>query len=170
MSHGDLLQAVRRARSAGNVDALVDLVPYSRFLGLTAEVSGNDLIVTMSFSDHLIGNAAIGALHGGTLGALLESTAIFKLLWDTESAALPKTINITVDYLRSGKARDTHARADFIRRGRRVVNVRAVAWQDDRTQPIAAANAHFLLKPASEPRLRPRRAGHRQSRPAAVQR
>lgn len=147
MSRPPLLQAIRGARDAGDVKCLVDLIPYSRFLGLTAEVADDDLIVTMGFTDQLIGNPAIPALHGGTLGALLESAAIFKLLWERESATLPKTINITVEYLRSGKARDTHARADFIRHGRRVANVRAVAWQEDRQRLIAAANAHFLLKP-----------------------
>jgi uncharacterized protein (TIGR00369 family) len=147
MSAVPLLEAIRRARDAGDVNALIDLIPYSRFLGLTADVSDGDLIVRMGFSDHLIGDAAIRALHGGTLGALLESTAIFKLLWETESADLPKTINITVEYLRSGKPLGTHARADFIRHGRRVANVRAVAWQEDASRPIAAANAHFLLQP-----------------------
>lgn len=147
MSQPPLLEAIRSARDAGDVNALVDLIPYSRFLGLTAAVVDDDLIVTMGFSDHLIGNAAIDAIHGGVLGALLESAAIFKLLWERESAALPRTINITVEYLRSGKARATHARADFIRHGRRVANVRAVAWQEDRSRLIAAANAHLLLSP-----------------------
>ncbi len=147
MSDDRLLRAIRRARDQGSVRAVVDLIPYSRFLGLTADVSGDDLIVTLGFSEHLIGDATIGALHGGAIGALLESTAILKLLWETESAALPKTINITVEYLRSGKTRDTHASAEFVRHGSRVANVRAVAWQEDPSRPIAAANAHFLLKP-----------------------
>jgi uncharacterized protein (TIGR00369 family) len=143
-----LLETIRRARDAGDLRVVVDLIPYSRFLGLTADTNEGDLVVRMGFSDHLLGNAALGALHGGTLGALLESTAIFKLLWETESAGLPKTINITVEYLRSGRAVDTYARADFTRRGRRVASVRAVAWQTSPSRPIAAANAHFLLKPA----------------------
>ena len=58
---------------------------------------------------------------------------------------VPKTINITVEYLRSGKPQDTFARAVFTKHGRRVANVRAYAWQDDPTKPVAAANAHFLL-------------------------
>jgi acyl-coenzyme A thioesterase PaaI-like protein len=104
----------------------------------------------MKFADHLIGNATIPALHGGTLGALLESTAVFKLMLEGETIAIPKTINITVEYLRTGKARDTFARAQFTRHGRRVANVRAFAYQDDPDKPIAAANAHFLLVPPDE--------------------
>ena len=37
-----------------------------------------------------------------------------------------------VDYLRSGRPVDTHARAIVTRQGRRVTNVRVEAWQEDR--------------------------------------
>jgi len=87
----------------------------------------------------------VPALHGGTLGALMESTAIFKLLWHGETTTVPKTINITVEYLRGARPQDVLARAEFTRRGRRVANVRVSAWQDDPDEPVAVATAHFLL-------------------------
>ena len=59
---------------------------------------------------------------------------------------MPKTINITVDYLRSARLVDTHARAMITKHGRRVANVQVRAWQGDESKPIAAAHAHFLLK------------------------
>ena len=96
----------------------------------------------------LIGNAALPALHGGSLGALLESTAHFQLLWDAETVVLPKTIDITVDYLRTGRPVDSWARAIITRQGRRVANVRVEAWQEDRARPIAIAHGHFLILPA----------------------
>ena len=61
---------------------VLDRVPYARFLRLRAERQGDALTVTMPFADRLIGNPVLPALHGGTVGALLESAAIFKLLWD----------------------------------------------------------------------------------------
>ena len=39
-----------------------------------------------------------------------------------------------------------HARALVTRQGRRVVNVRVEAWQDDPAKPIATANALLLIK------------------------
>lgn len=145
-----ILEAIRLARETGNVDAITGVIPYARALGISMDLSSGELIGTMKFADHLIGNATIPALHGGTLGALLESTAVFKLMLEGETIAIPKTINITVEYLRTGKARDTFARAQFTRHGRRVANVRAFAYQDDPDKPIAAANAHFLLVPPDE--------------------
>jgi acyl-coenzyme A thioesterase PaaI-like protein len=87
------------------------------------------------------------AIHGGVISALLESTAIFQLMWETEAIMLPKTITLTVDFLRSGRAVDTFARGLLTRQGRRVANVRVEAWQDDRDRPIAVASAHFLSSP-----------------------
>lgn len=140
-----LLERVADAKRSGDYHVLLEAVPYAGFLGLSARLEGDELITTMRFADHLIGNPALPALHGGTLGALLESAAIFELLWRAETIVLPKTITITVDYLRSGAPRDTHARGTVTRHGRRVANVRVEAWQADRAAPVATAHAIFMV-------------------------
>ena len=140
-----LVERLAEARNSGDYQALFDIVPYSKFLGLSARLDGTELVTTMTFAPHLIGNPALPALHGGTLGALLESAAIFQLLWQAETVVLPKTITITVDYLRSGGPADTHARGTITRQGRRVTNVRVEAWQADRAAPVATAHAIFLV-------------------------
>src|SRR5262249_32252440 len=140
-----LLARLDEARRAGQYQAFVDAVPYARFLGLQLARVGEELVTTMRFADHLIGNPALPALHGGGPGALLESAAIFELLWRAEPIALPKTITLTIDYLRSGGPADTHARGVVTRQGRRVTNVRMEAWQGDRGAPVATAHAIFLV-------------------------
>lgn len=129
----------------GNFESLPELIPYARFLGLELSVVDDDIVAKMPFKQPLIGNPMLPALHGGTIGALLESTAVFKLLWTTETDALPKIINITIEYLRSGKPADVYAQAFITKHGRRVVNVRTEAWQTERDRPIAIAHSHFLL-------------------------
>ncbi|HET6417115.1 MAG TPA: PaaI family thioesterase [Polyangiales bacterium] len=140
-----LRDAVTAVRETGDFTAMQQVIPYARFMGITAELVDGDVVGRMQYSDHLVGNASVPALHGGTLGALMESTAIFKLLWRGETTAVPKTINITVEYLRSARAEDVFARAVFTRHGRRVANVRVFAFQDDPERPVAVATAHFLL-------------------------
>ncbi|MGB5811455.1 MAG: PaaI family thioesterase [Polyangiales bacterium] len=140
-------EAVESLREKGDFTALQETVPYARFMGITAKIEDDDVLATMRYSDHLIGNSVARKLHGGTLGALLESTAIFKLLWHGETNAIPKTINITVEYLRGAEPADVLARAEFTRHGRRVANVRVFAWQADPDRPVAVATAHFLLVP-----------------------
>jgi acyl-coenzyme A thioesterase PaaI-like protein len=145
----NLVERLTAAKEAGDYQGLFEAIPYAAFLGLKAElVAGNainELVTTMTYGPHLIGNPALPALHGGTIGALLESAAIFELLWRAESIVLPKTITFTVDYLRSAAAVDTHARGIITRQGRRVTNVRIEAWQEDRQRPVATANAIFLV-------------------------
>jgi acyl-coenzyme A thioesterase PaaI-like protein len=140
-----LVDDLAEAKRSGNMQAIFDAIPYSKFLGLSARMDGDELITTMKFDPSLIGNPSLPALHGGTLGALLESSAIFELLWRAETIVLPKTITFTVDYLRSGQPADTHARSIVTRHGRRVANVRVEAWQADRNAPVATAHAIFLV-------------------------
>jgi uncharacterized protein (TIGR00369 family) len=138
--------ALTALRATGDFDRVLAAIPYARFLGLSVALVDGDPVTTMRASDNVIGNPVLPALHGGTVGALLESAAIFKLIWEVQSIAVPKTINITVDYLRSGRLVDTYARATITKQGRRVANVQVRAWQQDESKPIAAAHAHFLLK------------------------
>lgn len=161
------VQVVKQRRD-GVLRALVDGVPYIQFLGIEFERRGDELTAVMPFKDALIGNPFLPALHGGATAAFLEVTAIITLSWETlwmdmENGTLdvsdpenvplprmPKTIDFTVDYLRSGLPRDAYARAKIVRSGRRYASVRVEAWQDNRAKLFAQATGHFVMpqKPA----------------------
>ena len=151
MSQAKYDAALSELRETGRYERVLAAIPYARLLGLSVDVVDGDPITTMRASQSLIGNPILPAIHGGTVGALLESAAIFKLVWEIRSIAVPKTINITVDYLRSARVIDTHARATITKHGRRVANVQVRAWQADESKPVAAAHAHFLLKAMEVP-------------------
>lgn len=156
------VQVVKQRRDAA-LAALVRAVPYIQFLGVGFDRRGDELTGVMSFDDKLIGNPTLPALHGGATAAFLEVTAIIGLSWamlweDIESGTpdaaalvrgdvprLPKTIDFTVDYLRSGLPRDAYARAHIARSGRRYASVHVEAWQDNRGRPFAQATGHFLM-------------------------
>ena len=140
-----LAELLRQVRQSGDYQLLTDAIPYTRFLGIGVENTTGEVLCRMRYTPMLIGNSTIPALHGGTLGGLLESAAIFELLLRAEQEHVPKIITITVDFLRSGKPQDTLAKATITRLGRRVANLQVRAWQEDRERPIATANALFLL-------------------------
>lgn len=127
------------------VTAAIARIPYAGFLGVRAELKGDELTLVLPYSEHLVGNPLLPALHGGVVGALMELTAITQLAIASKSEKFAKTIDIGVDYLRSGKPIDTYARARVIKIGRRIANVQAEAWQNERSQPIAAMHGHFLV-------------------------
>lgn len=144
-----LFERIKAAREAGDPTVFFNEIPYARWLGLDVELgAAGDLVGLLRYSDMIIGNASLPAIHGGPLGALLEWTAILNLLWRADTIVIPKTITITVDYLRPGRPLDTRARATVTRQSRRVANVRVEAFQQDPEKPITTANAIFLVHPA----------------------
>jgi uncharacterized protein (TIGR00369 family) len=131
--------------AAEQLEAFLQRAPYVRFLGMRAELAGDEMTAILPFSPHLVGNTMIPALHGGVIGGFLEMTALAQL-WVTQSPAkLAKTIDVTIEYLRPGRAMTTYARADLRKVGRRVANVHVEAWQEARDHPVAALRGHFLL-------------------------
>jgi uncharacterized protein (TIGR00369 family) len=141
----DLETFVREARQVEDYARFVQAVPYLRFLGLSVRKRAEGPVCVLPADPKLIGNAQLPALHGGVIGALLESAAIIQLIFAAETDTIPKIIDLSVDYLRSARPVETFARATITKHGRRVANVRAEAWQDDPAKPVAAAHAHFLL-------------------------
>lgn len=154
---------VIKERRDGALRALVGGIPYLNFLGITFDRRGDELTAILPFDEKLIGNPFLPALHGGVTSAFLELTGVvglsWSILWDEMEAGqldpgkldadhlprLPKTIDLTVDYLRSGLPRDAYARARVNRSGRRYASVHVVAWQDNRARLFATATCHFLL-------------------------
>ncbi|OAN66791.1 PaaI family thioesterase [Seohaeicola saemankumensis] len=156
------VQVVKQRRDAA-LNALVHGVPYIKYLGIEFDRRGDELTAVLPFDDKLIGNPLLPALHGGVTAAFLEVTAIIGLSWaslweeietgriDTQTLVagnlprLPKTIDFTVDYLRTGLPRDAYARAKVNRSGRRYASVHVEAWQDNRARAFAQATGHFLM-------------------------
>ena len=151
---------VKRRRDAA-LAALVGTIPYAGFLGIGFDRRGDELTAVLTFREELIGNPLLPAIHGGVTAAFLETAAVVELGWQAlwprieagevdpgDAGALPrlpKTIDFTVDYLRSGLPRDAYARARVNRSGRRYASVHVEAWQDNRARLYAQATGHFVM-------------------------
>ena len=155
------VEVVKTRRNAF-LTKLTNAVPYIGFLGVEFERHGDELTAILPFKPDLVGNPALQALHGGATASFLEVTAVIELTWaslweDLEAGRIssdadvlprmPKTIDFTVDYLRSGLPRDAYARARINRSGRRYASVHVEAWQDNRSRLFAQATGHFLMPP-----------------------
>jgi len=162
MKRPEPVQIVKQRRDAA-LRALLDGVPYIQYLGVRIDRRGDELTAILPFDDKLIGNPMLPALHGGVTAAFLEVTAVITLSWsylweDIESGALdfdvsaaprlprlPKTVDFSVDYLRSGLPRDAYARARINRSGRRYASVHVEGWQDNRDRLFAQGTGHFVM-------------------------
>ena len=121
------------------------LPPYGQLLRLRTEEEGGALRFVMPFHDDVVGRP--GYLHGGAIAGLLEFavfTALSRAIGDEE--VVKKPVTVTVDYMRGGTPGDTYAEAIIGRLGKRMANVEAFAWQNERSKPIASARINFLLE------------------------
>lgn len=145
------LDEMRSQGRANDLPALLDHLPYARFLGLRVHQLGDEVITELPAGSHLTGNPNLPAVHGGAVGAMLEFTAVLQLLHNTECERLPRTVDVSFNYLRPVRAdHDTFGRAVVTRQGRRVANVRCELWQHDRERPVATGHGNFVLTPVAE--------------------
>ncbi|PHZ85531.1 PaaI family thioesterase [Paremcibacter congregatus] len=138
----DFLQPLKKC---DRFDQGLDFSPYAAMMGFRLRGEQGALTSVMEFHDDLVGSPYPPALHGGTVASLMEMAALLQLVWQSDREVMPKAIDITIDYLRSGQPEDTYARARIFRQGRRFATLHAEAWQSNPEKPIASAMLHFQM-------------------------
>jgi acyl-coenzyme A thioesterase PaaI-like protein len=144
------LLAILEALPLDGAEVPLDALPYARYLRLHMRRTTAGLVLRMAYHAALIGSPIPPRLHGGTVGGLLEiastlAVALARGPVPEGASPFPKPVNITIDYLRAGGVQDVFARADILRIGRSIANVRAIAWQDDESRAIASAHMNLLV-------------------------
>ena len=135
-------------RHEPNTDTLalwLQKIPHAVYLGISAEVQGDDIVFTLPGDRKLVGNPTLPAIHGGVVGAFMEHAAALHLVAKMDDPVLPRIINFSLDYLRPARLRDTFAGCTLTRQGRQIANVSIRAWQENPDTPISIARAHFLV-------------------------
>lgn len=127
---------------------MAELTPYAKALGIAHEHTADDgaPVLRVEFSDAVQGRP--GALHGGAISGLLETAGYVLLrgaLADAGRLSAMRPINLTVQFLASGKPLPTFAKARIVKLGRRTANLSVEAWQDDPARPIASAIMNVMV-------------------------
>jgi uncharacterized protein (TIGR00369 family) len=144
----------RSGDPAQDFELLRARIPYAAFLDMHLLVADGALRFRLPFREALIGDAALPAIHGGVIAGFMECAAQMLLLLTLSERRLPKNIDFSIDYLRSGNPADCFVDCEVMRQGRRVAQVQIRCWQHERamqadgtprTRDIAVARAHFLL-------------------------
>jgi uncharacterized protein (TIGR00369 family) len=136
------------SRTNGTADTAsrVARIPYAVFLGVEIDTDTQGLFCRLPFQTRLVGNKSLPAVHGGVVAGFMENAALLHLLHlEPSHIGIPKTIDFSIDYLRSAGPRTSYARCEVTRLGRRVAQVQIRCWQEDEAVPVAIARAHFLL-------------------------
>ncbi|CAH0353223.1 hypothetical protein AQB9606_03123 [Aquabacterium sp. CECT 9606] len=143
------MNAVLEALASNRYQDLLDAIPYVRHLGIRVEgeqdARKSTLLFHLPFRNEIIGNPMLPALHGGVVGALLETASMIQVIASERQSRMPRLIDFSVDYLRSARTKDCWAECNVVRMGSSIAAVSVRCWQDDETAPIATARAHLLL-------------------------
>ena len=123
-------------------------IPYVQYLGIRVAAGGPVPLFRLPYQAKLIGNPDLPALHGGVIAGFAETAALLHLVQALQGAKLPKGIDFSIDYLRSGRPVETFAECELVRVGARVALVQVRCWQSGPDNPIVVARGHFLLTAA----------------------
>ncbi len=124
------------------------LPPYAMGLGIVCTgFEGDAPLLACDFSDRVIGRPDF--FQGGAISGLLEMAALAAVqetLARQDRHARLKPVNISVQFMRGAGPQRLSALGLVERAGRRMVNVTALAWQEDRTRPVASAWMNVMLR------------------------
>lgn len=71
---------LQQAHERGNYDALLNLIPYARLIGIECTRLGDELLFRMPANKDNIGNPILPAIHGGVIAGFMELSAALHLL------------------------------------------------------------------------------------------
>jgi uncharacterized protein (TIGR00369 family) len=140
-----LKQLIETAKLQDNYSAILDLIPYANFIGVSITQDQQGWLFTLASESSNVGNPISPALHGGVIAGFMEVAAALAQMLTSQDPTLPKIINFSIDYVRSAGVEPTYARCNIVRQGKRIANVTVLSWQTNKLEPIATARAHFLL-------------------------
>ena len=114
--------------------------------------------MTLPARPEWVGDPLRGQLHPGALTVLADSACGLAVGAALKERAPYATLDLRMDYLRpAGPELDVHCDAHCFRLTRNVAFVRGEVYQADREQPIAVAQASFMLSTPGGKRRRPTR-------------
>ena len=121
--------------------------PQARALGIETLGFEKDVaLLKIAYRPELVGDPDTGVIAGGVVTTLLDHAcgqAVFAALGEPTSIA---TLDLRIDYMRAAEpGRDVVCRAHCYKLTRSVAFVRASAYDDDPDDPVATAQAAFML-------------------------
>jgi uncharacterized protein (TIGR00369 family) len=127
--------------------------PHAVAIGLET-VSLEDAVANLrlTYRQELVGDPDTGVLAGGVVTALLDHACGQAVMAALGSPTPVATLDLRIDYMRAAEpGLDVHARAHCYKLTHSIAFVRATAYDRDITDPVATAQATFMLTGQSEP-------------------
>ncbi|WP_224815485.1 PaaI family thioesterase [Hasllibacter sp. MH4015] len=126
----------------------IEAIPFSNALDMRLDEIGDGLaVISMPYSEALVGDPATGVIHGGAVSALMDTCGGAAVMSHPEALAGTATIDLRIDYMRpASPGQRITARAKCYHVTRSVAFIRAEAFDEDAERPVAAATGAFTVE------------------------
>lgn len=121
--------------------------PHAQALKLeTLSIDREGSILRVPYDEKLIGDPETGVIAGGVVTTLLDHACGQAVHAAMEKFKTIATLDLRIDYMRPAEpGKDIYAKAHCYKATRSVAFVRAVAYDESPDDPVAAAQAAFML-------------------------
>jgi uncharacterized protein (TIGR00369 family) len=126
-------------------------VPHAAALGMElVSVENGKGVMRTPWREELVGDPDTGVIASGVVTALLDHTCGLAINSAAASPMPIATLDLRIDYMRPAKPRTgLTCEAQCYRLTRTIGFVRAEAWDEDRSDLVATAQAAFMLNTRS---------------------
>ena len=138
------------------LDSIASLIvngsPHAVALGFRIDaLTPGHAVMSAPYSDQLVGDPESGILHGGVITALLDHVCGMAAFGGLGANDTPATLDLRIDYMRPARpGLDVTAQASCLKSHGLVAFVRATAHDGDIDDPVAIAQAAFMITRASQ--------------------
>ena len=123
-------------------------IPFSTELSMSLDMIENGYAtISMPYDKRFVGDLSTGVLHGGVVSSLLDSCCGAAVMCHPSVPAIPSTLDFRIDYMRT--ATPNHriaAKAECYHVTRSIAFVRATAYDEDESRPVATATGAFTVQ------------------------
>jgi uncharacterized protein (TIGR00369 family) len=123
------------------------LVPHAAALGMTlVSLEKGKGVMRTPWREELVGDPETGVIASGVVTALLDHTCGLAINSAGPTPMPIATLDLRIDYMRPARPKmGLTCEAYAYRLTRSIGFVRAEAWDEDRSDPVATAQAAFML-------------------------
>ncbi|MGY4526536.1 PaaI family thioesterase [Pseudomonas sp. TE21394] len=109
------------------------------------QANADGITLVLPWSPAIVGNPQTGAVHGGALTTLMDTTCGMATLCVLPRFEVCPTLDLRIDYMHPAEAgKAIYGHAQCYRVTRDVIFTRGTAYQDDPAQPICQVVGTFM--------------------------